>query len=420
MGPIDDAATMRACDRWWSTSADLDPISLEEIRLLPVAPFQLGTSLFNGELLASYLLATSNFQNPLTRDPMTRDDCARLDAHLKSVRAGKASSVLHAYDLLHAASSAVRGQRDQNEALRREAVALFQTLFDFSQARLARQARQSSPQSGNNSGIATTNQPLPSWEDPSAFPTLPTLPSRSTASLPKPLPAPKKRGGGNAGPGSRASAVQQQPPPLWQVGAIVEAGCVLLGDDVRLEWRMPACDSVVVMSTLVAVDLEGAASSETVLAVTPGSQWTVAGAWMAQATGLVEFKVRFEGLREGALGESQSLFVRTVKPPVDEPERCQGGDHANETVRDRLPPRASAVFDDARHAIAALAKESGLDDDNDAAPQPPTTEERIAEFPEPPVAAAAVVTARAPRRYWVAALACALLALAAARWLVTR
>jgi len=409
---------MRAGDRWWSTSADLDPISLEEIRLLPVEPFQLGTSLFNGELLASYLLATSNFQNPLTRDPMTRDDCARLDAHMKSIRAGKATSVLHAFDLLHAASSAVRGQRDQSEALRREAVALFQTLFDFSQARLARQERPLAR-------AQAATQPVPSLEDPSAFP---TLPARSTASLPKPLPAPKKRGGGTVGPGSRSSAAPPPlpPPPLWQVGAAVEAGCVLLGDDVRLEWRVPACESVVVMSTLVAVDLEGADRGEAVLAVTPGSQWTVAGAWMAQAAGLVEFKVRFEGLREGALGESQSLFVRAVKPPASPAPpslpappspRLRDDDHDK-----GLPPHAAAsvLLNDARHAIAALAKDSGLDEASDDDDDGPSTEERIPEFPEPVV----VVVAQPAYSYWwiaaLSALACALLALVAARWLATR
>ena len=88
--------------RWWKKLTDVDPISLEPLRQLKVAPFDLtvdGTrsSFFDGKILATYLVSTGQFAHPISRRELTRDDALRLDEHLRSTRTGK-PCVTHAFD----------------------------------------------------------------------------------------------------------------------------------------------------------------------------------------------------------------------------------------------------------------------------------------------------------------------------------
>ena len=88
--------------RWWKKLTDVDPISLEPLRQLKVAPFDLtvdGTrsSFFDGKILATYLVSTGQFVHPISRRELTRDDALRLDEHLRSTRTGK-PCVTHAFD----------------------------------------------------------------------------------------------------------------------------------------------------------------------------------------------------------------------------------------------------------------------------------------------------------------------------------
>ena len=45
---------------------------------------------FDGAVLATYLVSTATFCNPMTRTPLTRDDCRALDEYLleNGLRAG--------------------------------------------------------------------------------------------------------------------------------------------------------------------------------------------------------------------------------------------------------------------------------------------------------------------------------------------
>jgi hypothetical protein len=69
-------------DRWWRTSTEVDPISLEPLSELDYPPFELGPHLFDGRVLAFYLVSTGTFLNPMSRDELSIDDCTALDAYL--------------------------------------------------------------------------------------------------------------------------------------------------------------------------------------------------------------------------------------------------------------------------------------------------------------------------------------------------
>ena len=63
--------------RWWKKLTDVDPISLEPLRQLKVAPFDLtvdGTrsSFFDGKMIATYLVSTGKFEHPISRRELTR------------------------------------------------------------------------------------------------------------------------------------------------------------------------------------------------------------------------------------------------------------------------------------------------------------------------------------------------------------
>ena len=69
-------------DKWWRTSTEVDPISLEPLSELDYPPFELGPHLFDGRVLAFYLVSTGTFLNPMSRDELSIDDCTALDAYL--------------------------------------------------------------------------------------------------------------------------------------------------------------------------------------------------------------------------------------------------------------------------------------------------------------------------------------------------
>jgi hypothetical protein len=78
---------------WWRRLELDDPISLEPLNELDYPPFRLklkGGSvggkdehLFDGQVLAYFLVSTANFIDPLSREPLDRDDCRKLDDYLK-------------------------------------------------------------------------------------------------------------------------------------------------------------------------------------------------------------------------------------------------------------------------------------------------------------------------------------------------
>ena len=124
-------------ERWW-TKIDGDcPISLVPIAELPVPPFGLkadGSSVphyFDGRFLASFLLSSFDFINPVNRTPLSREDCVALDAHLRDYpdrQSASSSAVTDAFDLFQ------RNGGTGTDAVRREATAVFQHLFRFTQS----------------------------------------------------------------------------------------------------------------------------------------------------------------------------------------------------------------------------------------------------------------------------------------------
>ena len=90
-----DASKRRGRPRWWHSIEDTDPITLEPLSKLEVPPFGLRvedgshTHLFDGRVLAMYLVSSGQFLNPLTNVPLERADCERLDGHLRDNRLGK-------------------------------------------------------------------------------------------------------------------------------------------------------------------------------------------------------------------------------------------------------------------------------------------------------------------------------------------
>ncbi len=130
-------------DKWWTDASvfgdrDCDPISLEPLSELEYPPFGLQEQgvwhFFDGAVLATYLVSTATFCNPMTRTPLTRDDCRALDEYLleNGLRAGlKDVLVTHAYDLLEM----TRKGQDVGAMIsrsQREATTVLNSLFGFS------------------------------------------------------------------------------------------------------------------------------------------------------------------------------------------------------------------------------------------------------------------------------------------------
>ena len=139
-----------------------DPITLEPLSSLPVPPFELLPSnkgglrgeagrtrhLFDGHVLAEYIVSTGRFENPCTRAELSRDDCLRLDTHCREhatcgarTRDGTGaslSSVTEAYDVVHSMALA-KGDGSESHArhartMRREASLALMHLFQFRRA----------------------------------------------------------------------------------------------------------------------------------------------------------------------------------------------------------------------------------------------------------------------------------------------
>merc|ERR1719482_1931068 len=92
---------------WWRSLDECIecPVSLESICNLTYEPFILKASeihpvqhYFDGAFLASYLVSSSDFINPINRRDLTRDECVALDEYLQ--RHGLPDvSVVDAFDL---------------------------------------------------------------------------------------------------------------------------------------------------------------------------------------------------------------------------------------------------------------------------------------------------------------------------------
>ena len=75
--------------KWWKSMTEVDPISLEPIGSLKYPPFEIvgkdgHKHFFDGQCLASYMVGTSSFFNPLSREPISARICQRLDVYLQN------------------------------------------------------------------------------------------------------------------------------------------------------------------------------------------------------------------------------------------------------------------------------------------------------------------------------------------------
>lgn len=71
---------------WWRSlpEDDVCPITLECVRELSHAPFELGGHHFEPVALAQYLAQYGALHNPITRAAVTEEECKRLDEHLRN------------------------------------------------------------------------------------------------------------------------------------------------------------------------------------------------------------------------------------------------------------------------------------------------------------------------------------------------
>eukprot|EP00927_Polykrikos_kofoidii_P048943 TRINITY_DN43103_c0_g1_i1.p1 TRINITY_DN43103_c0_g1~~TRINITY_DN43103_c0_g1_i1.p1 ORF type:complete len:792 (-),score=195.09 TRINITY_DN43103_c0_g1_i1:182-2491(-) len=125
--------------RWWSSMDGDCPISLAPLADLPAPPFGLETQgaaqphYFDARFLASFLLSTCDFIDPVNRRPLTRDECTALDDHLRWHHAGEdatKTSVTDAFALFQIRRSGGEGDA-ADERVQREATVVLQHLFRF-------------------------------------------------------------------------------------------------------------------------------------------------------------------------------------------------------------------------------------------------------------------------------------------------
>ena len=69
--------------RWWATLTDEDPITLEPLGDLAIAPVEVNGRYFDAASLAAYLAESGRLEDPCTRAPLGRAACAALDDHLR-------------------------------------------------------------------------------------------------------------------------------------------------------------------------------------------------------------------------------------------------------------------------------------------------------------------------------------------------
>lgn len=125
-------ANVRRGKKWWKSSTDVDPISLEPLSELEYAPFQCGKHYFDGRVLAFFLVSTGTFTNPMSREQLTLDDCVRLDVYLNRHDLGQAR-VADAFRLQQTIRSSASNEVNsaQAETQRRHATAVLHSLFGF-------------------------------------------------------------------------------------------------------------------------------------------------------------------------------------------------------------------------------------------------------------------------------------------------
>lgn len=125
-------ANARRGKKWWRSSTDVDPISLEPLSELEYAPFQCGKHYFDGRVLAFFLVSTGTFTNPMSREQLTLDDCIRLDVYLNRHDLGQAR-VADAFRLQQTIRSSASNEVNsaQAETQRRHATAVLHSLFGF-------------------------------------------------------------------------------------------------------------------------------------------------------------------------------------------------------------------------------------------------------------------------------------------------
>eukprot|EP00629_Pelagomonadales_sp_RCC1024_P006754 CAMPEP_0119268234 /NCGR_PEP_ID=MMETSP1329-20130426/6084_1 /TAXON_ID=114041 /ORGANISM="Genus nov. species nov., Strain RCC1024" /LENGTH=234 /DNA_ID=CAMNT_0007268197 /DNA_START=210 /DNA_END=911 /DNA_ORIENTATION=+ len=123
-------ATEKKKSQWWRSlpASEQDPISLEPLRGLAQAPFELEEGghkyRFDARVLAAYLVSSNVFANPLTRRPLDAAACARLDGHL-AAHGLEARNVARALELSKDSTAARERERAN---LRNEARAILQAL----------------------------------------------------------------------------------------------------------------------------------------------------------------------------------------------------------------------------------------------------------------------------------------------------
>jgi len=140
-----DAPTTRKSKkkRWWSTLVEDCPISLAPLAELPSPPFGLEADgsankhYFDARFLASYLLSSCDFIDPVNRRPLTHAECAALDEHLLWYHPDECgdASVADAFKLFELNLGSAGGDNQAMHAVQREATAVLQHLFRFRSSR---------------------------------------------------------------------------------------------------------------------------------------------------------------------------------------------------------------------------------------------------------------------------------------------
>jgi len=159
-----EAASRKARKRWWQKLDGDCPISLAPLGELPQPPFGLqaeGTCnlhYFDARFLASFLLSSCDFIDPVNRRPLTLDECTALDDHLQRYHLGAScdASVADAFTLFErqrAANTADDGSA--MHSVQREATAVLQHLFRFGSAR--RTDRQGRAIAYNDGGLTVVD-----------------------------------------------------------------------------------------------------------------------------------------------------------------------------------------------------------------------------------------------------------------------
>lgn len=123
--------------RWWHSLKDVDPITLIPLRQLKIEPFELSVSdstvkhFFDCESLASYLLQTGKFLDPINRQPISRDECLRLDSHLRSFGLARLAKCVEMMDLQNSSTITTAATGLSGEDRRRQHIVLASGLFQY-------------------------------------------------------------------------------------------------------------------------------------------------------------------------------------------------------------------------------------------------------------------------------------------------